>query len=83
MLILHQGGKPYITYMCAGRALEDDRAKGYTVVAKTEFETLADMRFYDKDCAAHAALRKTVATLGAAEPPLSAYFEGQPTIASA
>lgn len=80
---LPQDGKPYIPYLCAGRALEDDRSKGYTVVAKSEFETLEDMRFYDRECSAHAALRKTAATLGLAEPPTSAYFEGAPTVPSA
>lgn len=53
------------------------------MVAKSEFETLEDMRFYDRECSAHAALRKTAATLGLAEPPTSAYFEGAPTVPSA
>lgn len=53
------------------------------MVAKTEFETLEDMKYYDVNCTAHAALKKAAAALGVAEPPLSAYFEGQPTISKA
>jgi len=50
------------------------------VVAKTEFYNLEDMAFYDKECAAHAALKKTAATLGVSEPPLTVYFSGEPLL---
>ncbi|KAK3939459.1 hypothetical protein QBC46DRAFT_387985 [Diplogelasinospora grovesii] len=75
-----KGGKPYILYMCAGPALEDVRSKGYTVVAKTEFATLDDMKYYDTECAAHAELKKKAARLGATEPPLAVCFEGRPCL---
>ncbi|EON98758.1 putative stress responsive a b barrel domain-containing protein [Phaeoacremonium minimum UCRPA7] len=73
-------GKPYIPFICAGVAMDDPRTKGYTIVAKTEFWSLEDLQYYDKECEAHAALKKTAATLGLAEPPLTVYFEGSPTI---
>ena len=38
------------------------------------------MAYYDKECAAHAALKKTASTLGLAEPPLTVYFEGTPIV---
>jgi len=57
--------------------MDDPRAKGYTVVAQAEFATLDDMRYYDTECAAHAALKKVAGTLGLAEPPLAVYFEQQ------
>ena len=75
-----QDGKPYIPFICAGVAMDDPRTKGYTIVAKTEFWSLEDLQYYDKECEAHAALKKTAATLGLAEPPLTVYFEGSPTI---
>ena len=75
-----QDGKPYIPYICAGKALPDDRSKGYTVALKMEFETLEDMRYYDETCAAHAGLKKTASVFGITEQPTSVYFEGQPTI---
>lgn len=69
--------------MCAGMALPDDRSRGYTVVSKTEFLTLEDMKYYDTECAAHAALKTTAASLGLSEKPLIVYFEGQPNILEA
>ncbi|OTB03900.1 hypothetical protein M426DRAFT_321396 [Hypoxylon sp. CI-4A] len=46
-------GKPYIQSVVAGRALPDDRSRGYTLVAKTTFSSLDDMKFYDNECGAH------------------------------
>ena len=33
------------------------RSQGYTLVAKSEFKTLEDMKFYDADCEAHQSLK--------------------------
>ncbi|KAK4466700.1 hypothetical protein QBC42DRAFT_166097 [Cladorrhinum samala] len=75
-------GKPYILYSYAGNACDDQRSKGYTVVAYTRFASLDDMKYYDDECPAHAALKKKGATLGVSEPPLIVYFEGAPIINS-
>ncbi|KAI5856761.1 stress responsive A/B barrel domain protein [Durotheca rogersii] len=48
-----RNGAPYIESVIAGRALPDERSRGYTLVAKTTFRNLDDMNFYDKECAAH------------------------------
>ncbi|KAK3330519.1 hypothetical protein B0H66DRAFT_66029 [Apodospora peruviana] len=72
-----KNGKPYILRVSAGLAIDDPRSKGYTVVASTEFASLDDMKYYDAECAAHAALKKKASTLGVAEPPLAIFFESQ------
>ncbi|KAK4168699.1 hypothetical protein QBC43DRAFT_309492 [Cladorrhinum sp. PSN259] len=76
-------GKPYILYACAGKADNDQRSKGYTVIAHMKFASLDDMNYYDNECQAHAALKKEGANLGVSEPPMIVYFEGEPTINSA
>ena len=60
--------------------MEDDRSKGYTVVVKLVFESLADQKYYDEEDAGHASLKKTAAGLGLPELPLSVYYEGTPII---
>ncbi|KJZ69004.1 hypothetical protein HIM_11606 [Hirsutella minnesotensis 3608] len=52
-----KGGKPYILSLTAGSAEVDQRAQGYTVVAKTEFASVGDMEYFDNDCDAHKALK--------------------------
>jgi len=76
-------GKPYILRLSAGVAHDDARSKGYTVVAQSEFASLEDMKFYDDGDVAHAALKRTAASLGLAEPPLMLYFTGEPQLAAA
>ena len=46
--------------MTVGPAEEDSRSQGYTIVSKTEFASLDDMRYYDTDCEAHAALKSHI-----------------------
>ncbi|KXH62497.1 stress responsive A/B Barrel domain-containing protein [Colletotrichum salicis] len=53
-------GKPYILSMVVGPAVDDPRAQGFTVVAKTEFASLEDMKYYDDECAAHGVLKSFV-----------------------
>ncbi|KAF0329818.1 stress responsive a b barrel domain-containing protein [Colletotrichum asianum] len=53
-------GKPYILSMVVGPAVDDPRAQGFTIVAKTEFASLEDMKYYDDECAAHGALKSFV-----------------------
>ncbi len=59
-------------------AEQDARSQGFTVVSKTEFASLDDMKFYDDECVAHKALKKTAAGLGLAEMPLTVYYYGEP-----
>lgn len=51
------------------------------MVAQTSFANLDDMKFYDTECLAHAALKETAAGLELAEPPLVVYLEEEPSIA--
>ncbi|TFB00690.1 hypothetical protein CCMA1212_007131 [Trichoderma ghanense] len=71
-------GKPYILSIAAGPAEPDQRSQGYTFVAKSEFASLDDMKFYDAECPAHQALKKTALTLGV-EGVLTVYFKPQVT----
>ncbi|UNI24083.1 hypothetical protein JDV02_009859 [Purpureocillium takamizusanense] len=52
-----RNGAPYILSLTAGVAETDPRSNGFTVVAKTEFASLDDMKFYDNECKAHQALK--------------------------
>ncbi|OHE96615.1 stress responsive A/B Barrel domain-containing protein [Colletotrichum orchidophilum] len=68
-------GKPYILSMVVGPAVDDPRTQGFTVVAKTEFASLEDMKYYDDECAAHGVLKTFVKgslTIGGI---LSVYFK--------
>ncbi len=75
-----QDGKPYILYMAAGVALDPARARGYTVLSRTEFASMEDMRWYDEECPAHAALKETVRAFTMQQPPLFFYHEDVPLI---
>ncbi|KAH9888646.1 stress responsive A/B barrel domain-containing protein [Xylariomycetidae sp. FL2044] len=76
-------GKPYIISMSTGKAMEDQRAQGWTVVNKSEFANIEDMRFYDEHDEAHKALKQKAKTLGIEGGPsgvLTAYYESAVTI---
>jgi hypothetical protein len=60
--------------MEAGPAYDDARSQGYTFVAKSEFKTIEDMRYYDTDCAAHNKLREGTKPLGV-EGVMTVYYE--------
>jgi hypothetical protein len=70
-----QDGKPYILSMAAGPAEANERAQGYTFVAKSEFASVEDMMFYDTECEAHMELKKTVKSLSLDGVPLMVYFK--------
>ncbi|KAI0007052.1 stress responsive A/B barrel domain-containing protein [Xylariaceae sp. FL0662B] len=75
-------GKPYIISLTAGQVMDDQRAQGWTVVTGIEFANLDDMRYYDDQCEAHAALKSKAKTFGIVGGPsgvLVAYFK--PSIA--
>ncbi|KAI5269653.1 hypothetical protein E4T47_06893 [Aureobasidium subglaciale] len=67
-------GKPYILRCVAGPAVNDARSQGYTLAAQTTFASLDDMKYYDTECEAHAAL-KAVAKGKIEPPPLVVYFD--------
>lgn len=52
-----QDGKLYIQSLTAGIAESDQRAQGFTVVCRTEFASMDDMKFYDEECKASRELR--------------------------
>ncbi|EKD14540.1 stress responsive A/B barrel domain-containing protein [Drepanopeziza brunnea f. sp. 'multigermtubi' MB_m1] len=71
---LLQNGKPYILSLEAGPAYADARSQGYTLVAKSEFRSLDDMKYYDEACEAHQKLKTNVKTLGS-EGVMTIYYE--------
>ncbi|KAM3440698.1 hypothetical protein NHJ13734_003155 [Beauveria thailandica] len=66
-------GKPYIKSLIVGAAEEDPRSQGYTVVCKTEFASMDDMKFYDDGCPAHSEFKATARGLGV-EGIMTTYF---------
>jgi hypothetical protein len=61
--------------MAAAHATHDDpRSQGYTMVARTAFESKEDMDFYDNDCEAHGAI-KTLLKPKVGGPPLVVYMD--------
>ncbi|KAI0018088.1 stress responsive A/B barrel domain-containing protein [Xylariomycetidae sp. FL0641] len=73
-----QDGRPYILSMTAGQAMADQRAQDWTVVAKMEFASLEDMRFYDDDCEAHKRVKgkaQNMGIVGGREGVLTVYYE--------
>lgn len=78
-----QDGKPYILHMTAGEAMADPRSQGWTVVSKAEFANLDDMRYYDEQCEAHAALKNYAKGLGIQGGPtgvMTVYYEAGATL---
>ncbi|KAJ5053772.1 uncharacterized protein L3040_000063 [Drepanopeziza brunnea f. sp. 'multigermtubi'] len=69
-----KNGKPYILSLEAGPAYADARSQGYTLVAKSEFRSLDDMKYYDEACEAHQKLKTNVKTLGS-EGVMTIYYE--------
>lgn len=47
-------------------------------MARHSFVTLEDLVYYDDECPAHAALKKTAAGLGVEEPPVVVHVEDTP-----
>ena len=70
----NQDGQPYILRCVAGPAVDDARSQGYTLAAQTTFTSLDDMKYYDNECEAHAAL-KAVAKGKVEGPPLMVCFD--------
>lgn len=71
---VQQDGKPYISNVSFGIALPDPRSREYNFGVKTTFASLADVEFYDRECAAHQAL-KAFAKGRVAGPPLTLLYD--------
>ena len=56
-------GKPYIISATVGPTFDDARNQGYTLAALSVFSSVEDMKYYDNECAAHAALKNVAKTL--------------------
>ncbi|KAK1953635.1 stress responsive A/B barrel domain-containing protein [Colletotrichum sublineola] len=70
-----KGGKPYILSLVVGHSADDPRAQGFNVVCKSEFASLEDMKYYDDECPAHAALKVYAKEKLSVAGLLSVYFE--------
>ncbi|KAF3387334.1 hypothetical protein F1880_001572 [Penicillium rolfsii] len=66
-------GKPYILSAAVGLSFDDPRNKGYNVSVKTTFASLEDMKYYDTECEAHAALKAVAGPIK--EDVLTTYYE--------
>lgn len=62
--------------MAVGPAEDDPRTQGYTLVSKTEFASMDDMKFYDEECPAHGAVKSFIKQL-TVEGILTVYFKAQ------
>ncbi|KAF4595262.1 stress responsive A/B barrel domain-containing protein [Ophiocordyceps camponoti-floridani] len=69
-----RNGKPYILSLVAGVTEDDSRRDGFTVVSKTEFAAMDDMRYYDDECEAHAQLKAFAKNELTVEGVLTAFF---------
>ncbi|KAF1923120.1 stress responsive A/B barrel domain-containing protein [Didymella exigua CBS 183.55] len=67
-------GKPYIQQAAAHQPYDDPRSQDYTLVARTVFNSKADMDYYDNECEAHAAI-KTFIKPKVGGPPLVIYMD--------
>ncbi|KAK3956268.1 stress responsive A/B barrel domain-protein [Pseudoneurospora amorphoporcata] len=74
-LASQKDGKPYILQLTAGKTMEDQKARGYTVASYIEFASMDDMRYYDNECLAHAMLKEIGPSLNMSEPPTILCFE--------
>jgi len=68
-------GKPYMVGCSASKLHNDPRSQGYTLVARTSFHSLEDMKYYDEECDAHKALKGVVGPKVAGGPPLTVYMD--------
>lgn len=53
----------------------DPRNRGYSLVARTVFESKEDMDYYDTECAAHGEIKATLKGKVVDGPPLTVYMD--------
>ncbi|CAI6323810.1 unnamed protein product [Periconia digitata] len=70
-----KNGKPYITSASANPTHADPRNKGYTLIARTSFESKADMDFYDNEDEAHGQIKAYLKGKVVDGPPLVVYMD--------
>ena len=61
--------------MNAYKLYDDPRGQGYTLAAKTVFTSLDDIKYYDEECEAHAALKAAVGPTVKGGPPLIIFMD--------
>lgn len=54
---------------------EDPRSQGYTLAARTTFDSKADMDYYDTECKAHAEIKAMLKGKVVGGPPLMVYMD--------
>lgn len=64
--------------MAVGPAEDDPRSQGYTLVSKTEFANMDDMKFYDNECPAHGAIKTFIKEL-TVDGIMTVYFKAEAT----
>lgn len=64
--------------MTVGPAEDDPRTQGYTLVSKTEFANMDDMKFYDSECPAHGAVKSFIKEL-TVDGIMTVFFKAQAT----
>lgn len=67
--------------LAVGPAEADPRSQGFTLVSKSEFVTMDDMKYYDDHCPHHQSLKDFAKTL-ALEGIMTVYFKPQVLAAS-
>ncbi|KAH7383380.1 hypothetical protein BKA66DRAFT_417720 [Pyrenochaeta sp. MPI-SDFR-AT-0127] len=68
-------GKQYIQLASANPTYQDPRSQGYTLLARTVFESKEAMDYYDNECEAHSAIKHFVKP-NVTGPPLVMYMDG-------
>ncbi|KAF2465431.1 uncharacterized protein BDR25DRAFT_306588 [Lindgomyces ingoldianus] len=61
-------GNPYISVAQATPTLDEPRNQGFTLVARTVFDSKEDMEYYDTACAAHGEIKALLKGKVAAPP---------------
>lgn len=69
-----QDGKPYIQLASASPTHDDPRNKGYTMVARTVFNSKEDFDYYDTQCETHNNIKAFLKTV-LSEPPLMVFMD--------
>jgi hypothetical protein len=59
--------------MTAGKAMPEVRSEDYTIIIKSTFKSLDDLRYYDNECPIHKGLKATLKPMH--QGSLTAYFE--------
>lgn len=64
--------------MAVGPTEDDPRRQGYTLVTKTEFGSIDDMKYYENDCPVHGAVKGVLKEL-TVDGIMTVFFKAQVT----